>query len=297
MTKHSGKEKLSKKVKKITKQIQGPLRAKLTAKVTASKTFKKTKKKVDSTLNSPLGSTIQAAIQTGIDAAAHGKIGNQVSAKYGAAKKIEANITRLGEKISSRFSESAQLAKTVASQTAVQTAHLATETAHIAVERVQTAASSARESLDQVLVNLEHSSGLKFKDSSDMAQKIGRKVLERADEIRAQISKNQYAPQWVKTVSSSLTVPGVKRTSDDTETTFSGGTSAEASHDGARAHDNPAVKAGPAGEAAFDAASDESSDEADGVDIDSPPVKKTRRPATGARSGKAAGATSRSTLK
>ena len=48
-------------------------------------------------------------------------------------------------------------------------------------------------------------------------QKIGRKVLERADEIRSQISKNQYTPQWLKTVSSSLTVPGFKRAGSDSD--------------------------------------------------------------------------------
>ncbi|MES2854828.1 MAG: hypothetical protein V4692_03140 [Bdellovibrionota bacterium] len=64
-------------------------------------------------------------------------------------------------------------------------------------------------SIDQVLLGLQHRGlNLKefnFKESQDaaqnIAQKVGRKVLERADEIRAQLAEQPYSPSWLKDVS------------------------------------------------------------------------------------------------
>ncbi len=87
------------------------------------------------------------------------------------------------------------------------TAMTAAATAQMAA---QTVAQSAKEGLDQVLLGLEHR-GINLKDSQekaqDFAQKVGRKVLERAEEIRAQIAENPLSPAWLKDVSLTPTHP------------------------------------------------------------------------------------------
>jgi hypothetical protein len=183
--------------------------------------------------------------------------------KKGLPKKFTATINSgLNSKLGTRINESAQLASRVATQTAVQTAQIATETAHLAAERVQNAADAAKQSLDHMLIGLEHR-GITFKEPTDMAQKIGRKVLERAGEIRAQIASNPFTPSWLKNVS--------------------------------KPHETK-LESEPVVEETLHAkfASDIAKEDENGVDIDAPPAKKPRKTsAAGSRAGKSGSGSSR----
>ena len=65
---------------------------------------------------------------------------------------------------------------------------------------LNTQAKSAKKGLDQVLVNLEHR-GLKIKESQEIIQRMGKKVLDRAEDIRSQIATNAKTPAWLKDMS------------------------------------------------------------------------------------------------
>lgn len=120
--------------------------------------------------------------------------------------KIQSEISeRLGTKFShqldsvlnSRLSEQAQAAVKTAVDN-VQAAQVkAQSTLNLAVS---VATETAKHSLDEVLLNLEHR-GVKVKESQDLAVKVGRLVLERAEKIRAQIAANPLSPNWIKDVS------------------------------------------------------------------------------------------------
>ncbi len=86
-----------------------------------------------------------------------------------------------------------QLKTTKLGRTATATAQMASNLA------TNFSAEAAKQSLDQVLLNLEHR-GLSIKESQDLAIKVGRKVLERAESIRAQIAENPLSPAWLKDV-------------------------------------------------------------------------------------------------
>lgn len=104
--------------------------------------------------------------------------------------KIEATVqnkfgVNLNEKIKPAINESAEKAAQLA-QTAAQTA--------------QMAAGVAKYGIDQVLLSLEHK-GINVRDSQDMIQKVGLKVLERAEAIRSQVADNPLSPAWLKDIS------------------------------------------------------------------------------------------------
>lgn len=61
------------------------------------------------------------------------------------------------------------------------------------------AAQTAKQSIDQALIALEHR-GINIKDPQDFAQRVGRKVLERAESIREQIADKPFTPAWLKDV-------------------------------------------------------------------------------------------------
>lgn len=68
-------------------------------------------------------------------------------------------------------------------------------------DKVTNVADTAKTSLDQVLLNLEHR-GLNFKDKQEIIHRVGQTVLDRAEKIRAQITENTplgaFAPAWMK---------------------------------------------------------------------------------------------------
>ena len=76
--------------------------------------------------------------------------------------------------------------------------------AQAAAERAQERISTARKSLDDVLLGLEHK-GYNVKEPQDLIQTVGRRVLERASEIaedvRSQVAAKPYSPEWLKNVS------------------------------------------------------------------------------------------------
>lgn len=110
----------------------------------------------------------------------------QTKIRKGLPKKIK---SQFGEKLNTKLASQAQEAV----QKATRTAQMATQVA------TQVATDAAKSSLDQVLLNLEHR-GLNIKESQDLAIKVGRKVLERAEAIRAQIAENPLSPSWLKEV-------------------------------------------------------------------------------------------------
>jgi hypothetical protein len=64
----------------------------------------------------------------------------------------------------------------------------------------QTAASTAKQGLDQILLGLQHNK-LKLIDTpQDIIHSVGRKVLERAEAIRAQLAEQPLSPSWLKDV-------------------------------------------------------------------------------------------------
>ncbi|HVK61836.1 MAG TPA: hypothetical protein VM432_09815 [Bdellovibrionales bacterium] len=58
--------------------------------------------------------------------------------------------------------------------------------------------------LDQVLLGLQHRGlnlkDFNFKESQDVVQKVGRRVLERAEMIRQQVAERPYSPAWLKDI-------------------------------------------------------------------------------------------------
>lgn len=108
--------------------------------------------------------------------------------KKGLPKKIKSQLKT--NKLANRLNEQAQEAVQKAAQATAQMAsNLATTFS----------TEAAKHSLDQVLLNLEHR-GLSFKDSQDLAIKVGRKVLERAEAVRLQIAENPLSPAWLREV-------------------------------------------------------------------------------------------------
>ena len=73
--------------------------------------------------------------------------------------------------------------------------------AQAAAERAQEKITTARKSLDDVLLGLEHK-GYNLKEPQDLIQTVGRRVLERASEIaedvRSQVAAKPYSPTWLK---------------------------------------------------------------------------------------------------
>ncbi len=76
--------------------------------------------------------------------------------------------------------------------------------AQAVAEKAQERITTARKSLDDVLLGLEHK-GYNVKEPQDLVQTVGRRVLERASEIaedvRSQVAAKPYSPEWLKNVS------------------------------------------------------------------------------------------------
>jgi hypothetical protein len=80
--------------------------------------------------------------------------------------------------------------------------------AQAAAERAQDRISTARKSIDDVLLGLEHK-GYNVKEPQDLIQTVGRRVLERAsviayeiaEDVRSQVAAKSYSPEWLKNVS------------------------------------------------------------------------------------------------
>jgi len=190
--------------------------------------------------------------------------------KKGLPKKIK--LEKLNAKLATRLNEQAQEAV----QKATRTAQVATE--------------AAKSSLDQVLLGLEHR-GLNIKESQDLAIRVGRKVLERAEAIRAQIAENPLSPSWLKEVRLKCADQAMATDTTAVSTEIPSTTSAPAAGMAEPAHGDRAA-ANLAAEAY-----DNFDDEAAGIDADETaaekPARKTKRAAAGTR--KASGAAARAT--
>jgi hypothetical protein len=75
--------------------------------------------------------------------------------------------------------------------------------AQAAAERAQYKISTARKSLDDVLLGLEHK-GYNVKEPQDLIQTVGRRVLSRAsaiaEDVRSQVAAKSYSPTWVRDI-------------------------------------------------------------------------------------------------
>ncbi len=108
---------------------------------------------------------------------------------------IEQEIGKRFEKIEKTLERT--LEKTIASAMKSPTA----ARAQAAAERAQEKITTARKSIDDVLLGLEHK-GYNLKEPQDLIQTVGRRVLERATEIaedvRSQVAAKPYSPTWLK---------------------------------------------------------------------------------------------------
>ncbi len=91
--------------------------------------------------------------------------------------------------------------------------------AQAAAERAQEKITTARKSLDDVLLGLEHK-GYNLKEPQDLIQTVGRRVLERASEIaedvRSQVAAKPYSPTWLKDLKIPKVVFGDMKTASGT---------------------------------------------------------------------------------
>ena len=74
--------------------------------------------------------------------------------------------------------------------------------AQAVAEKAQERMATARKSIDDVLLGLEHK-GYNVKQPQDLINSVGRRVLERAseiaDDVRTQVAAQPYSPEWLKT--------------------------------------------------------------------------------------------------
>jgi hypothetical protein len=87
-------------------------------------------------------------------------------------------------------------------QRSAQSAQAAGQTAATAAA---TAKQTAMQGLDQVLLGLSHNKQKLLDSPQDIIQSIGRRVLERAEQIRSQLAEQPLSPSWLKEVT--LTPP------------------------------------------------------------------------------------------
>ena len=119
--------------------------------------------------------------------------GRSIGKKIGkTGKKIKKNISEKIGQYASPAAINEVISSRVASAKAAAAAYQET-----AESVAQNAATVAKQSLDQVLLNLEHR-GLKIKESQDLINQLGQAVLTRAEGVRSQLSQNPLTPAWLK---------------------------------------------------------------------------------------------------
>lgn len=69
------------------------------------------------------------------------------------------------------------------------------------VERATKEAKRAKKTLDQALLDLQHKAIDLKSQPQDLIQKVGQRVLERAERIRSQVAETPYSPSWLKDLS------------------------------------------------------------------------------------------------
>ncbi|MES2963848.1 MAG: hypothetical protein V4760_08150 [Bdellovibrionota bacterium] len=70
-----------------------------------------------------------------------------------------------------------------------------------AVTQAMRTANHAKETLDQALLDLQHKAVDLKAQPQDLIQKVGQRVLERAERIRAQVAETPYSPSWLRDLS------------------------------------------------------------------------------------------------
>ena len=97
------------------------------------------------------------------------------------------------------------------------------------VVRARDTALAAKKSLDEALLDLQHRALELKKDPQDVIQKVGFKVLERAEAVRAQIADKSYSPAWLKDIS--LTPKAAAESAEESSEERAAGVVVEASAD------------------------------------------------------------------
>ena len=118
-------------------------------------------------------------------------------AKAGVEAKARFSKTKLGQKLEQTVNDvetKIPELKTSLQTKAEERIQQITETATGARDMAKTV---AKAQVDQVLLNLSHK-GLDLRDSNELAQRIGKSVLRRADEVRELIESHRMAPTWLK---------------------------------------------------------------------------------------------------
>lgn len=87
--------------------------------------------------------------------------------------------------------------------------------AQTAETAAQNAKQSAMQGLDQFLLGLQHKKIACLIDPQDLVQSLGRKILERADAIRAQLAEKPISPSWLRDVSLSRRPVSFETTATD----------------------------------------------------------------------------------
>lgn len=72
------------------------------------------------------------------------------------------------------------------------------ERAKTKAKRAATGAKRVKETLDQALLDLQHKAVDLKSRPEDLIQKVGQRVLERAERIRQQVAETPYSPGWLK---------------------------------------------------------------------------------------------------
>ncbi|RYZ74140.1 MAG: DUF3235 domain-containing protein [Proteobacteria bacterium] len=159
------------------------------------------------------------------------KIREKIGSKLGSIeKRIEKTFEKTLEKTLQTAMNSPLTAKAANAAEAVQArVDKARTTAKDARNMAQ---ATAKQSLDQVLLGLEHkleNNGVDVKQKKDLIYAVGKKVLERAEVIRGQVAANPMAPTWIKGMNLNDLMPKAAATTETAEATEFGADYASAS--------------------------------------------------------------------
>lgn len=111
------------------------------------------------------------------------------------SSKMSSKTTKLRKKIEATFEKTLE-------RTVEKAMHLPqVERARTQAKRAVAQAKNAKETLDQALLDLQHKAVDLRAQPQDLIQKVGQRVLERAEQIRAQVAETPYSPSWLRDIS------------------------------------------------------------------------------------------------
>lgn len=126
----------------------------------------------------------------------NGKASGKASGKISSASKLRKQIEQRFEKTLERTVEKAMQIPQVELATS-RAKRAASEAMRVKVSIGE----SISETIDQALLDLQHKALDLKSQPQDLIQKVGQRVLERAERIRAQVAETPYSPTWLKDLS------------------------------------------------------------------------------------------------